>query len=64
MRVEIKNSNRCSCNFCDKGELSNDRKHLIYPYKEVITFRSEGSGLQASICKECLSELIEKSRKL
>jgi hypothetical protein len=37
---------------------------LIYPYEEVITFKREGNGIVASICKQCLDELIKKAGSL
>jgi hypothetical protein len=64
MRVELKDISRGSCNFCDKGELNRYGNNLIYPYSEVVTVRSDGNGLEARFCKECLNELIEKSKKL
>jgi len=52
-----------SCNFCDKGELNETGYGLKYPYQYVYLFKREGSGLQASICDECLKELNEKALK-
>lgn len=50
-----------SCNFCSKGELNSDEMRLKYPYEDVYEFvRDTGSGLCASICKECATELLNK----
>lgn len=54
-----------SCNFCSKGELNFFHNSLIYPYEEVNVFkRSNGNGLSAAICDECLEELYQESKKL
>jgi len=53
-----------SCDFCNRGELNNNHNGLVYPYEEVITFKREGSGLLASICRKCLDELIKKADAL
>lgn len=53
-----------SCNFCDKGELNFYKNRLIYPYKKVVMFNKEKSGLTAVICEECLEELYANSKKL
>lgn len=65
MIVEVKNvvEDRLSCNFCDKGDYRAHNTGFVYPYKEVFTFiRDGGNGLCPSICKDCLIELIEKSK--
>jgi hypothetical protein len=50
-----------NCNFCDKGKLKESGIGLLYPYKTVFTLKREGSGLKASICKDCMDELIMKT---
>ena len=50
-----------SCNFCNRGELNQHGRGLVYPYKFVYEFkRSNGNGLKASICEDCLMELTTK----
>jgi len=49
-----------SCNFCSKGQLNINRNGLLYPYENVYQFKREGSGLCASICKDCIEELFLK----
>ena len=53
-----------SCNFCKRCKLNQNHNGLIYPYEEVITFKGEGSGLLATICRKCLDELIKKADSL
>jgi hypothetical protein len=66
--MEVKKENirkdTTSCNFCNRGELNKYHNGLIYPYEEVITFKREGNGIVASICKQCLDELIKKAGSL
>lgn len=53
-----------SCNFCNKGELSESKMSLVYPYENVVVFgRENGNGLVASICEECLDELHKKGKE-
>ena len=51
----------CSCNFCDKGELSKSQRGLVYPYAHVVMFRRESNGIQVCICYDCLNELNGKA---
>ena len=60
MEVAKVNTEYCSCNFCDKGELKKSGIGLIYPYEYVFEFQREGNGLRPSICKDCLDELYNK----
>jgi len=53
-----------SCNFCNRGELNQNHNGLVYPYEYVITFKRDGNGLVASICRKCLDELIKKADSL
>lgn len=67
MKTDLENVFRdsASCNFCQKGELNKFGNSLIYPYKNVITFKREnGNGLCACICEDCLDELYKKGKKL
>lgn len=52
-----------SCNFCDGGTLNESGMGLVFPYEYVFTFkRSNGGGIKASICQNCLDELIEATK--
>ncbi len=66
--MEVKKQNvrkdSTSCNFCDKGELNSNHNGLVFPYDEVITFKKEGNGLLANICRKCIDELIKKADSL
>ena len=58
MDIKRINASGESCNFCTNGKLIDGR--LIKPYETVIMItRSNQSGLLATICDKCLSELIE-----
>ena len=62
-KLDVRKDNT-SCNFCDKGELSNNKYSpgLVYPYETVYSFiRDNGNGLSATICEGCLKELFLKT---
>lgn len=61
---EIVTQSGSSCNFCQKGELKENRVGLNFPYEEIIRFsRSKDDGISPAICRECLDELYEKAKK-
>lgn len=65
IKKEIVSKDYTSCNFCDRGELSKSKMGLVYPYEEVVTVcRESGRGMKMAICQECLSELVDKTKKL
>lgn len=48
-----------SCNFCDRGVLSESGVKLIYPYDYVYLIENDSniSRLSVYICKDCLEKL-------
>lgn len=65
MKIEKENVKKdiASCNFCQRGELNKIGKSLVYPYENVISFvRSNGNGICACICEDCLDELYSKGK--
>lgn len=67
MVLEIDDVKNGSCNFCSKGKLvhGKDRPRLVYPYEKFLTISRDSHGsVCVNICKECLDELIEKSKRL
>lgn len=49
-----------SCNFCNRGQLSESGDSLVFPYTQVVKVtRREGSGIAVVICDNCLDELIK-----
>lgn len=59
-KVYISDANT-SCNFCSRGILSENGVHFIYPYSFVFIITPEKSGIQATICEDCLMELFDKT---
>ena len=56
MRVQSTLTNIAgSCNFCDKGKLSESGCDLVYPYKTV--YEIEARGITVRLCKGCLKDL-------
>lgn len=53
-----------SYNFCQRGELNENRINLLYPYETVFCFSGNRSGLPTNICEDCLKKLNEKVNKL
>lgn len=53
-----------SCNFCRRGRLNTYHNGLNYPYEDVFIFKGHAGGLCASICQDCIDELIKKSKDL
>ena len=54
----FKDTNYCSCNFCDRGKLSQSGVSLIYPYDTTFELRPDHGGMIVTICEDCLKELI------
>lgn len=65
MEIEIQNVKKTysSCNFCT-SKLNNSGNGLVYSYDEVIVFMRNEGGVCVSMCKECLTELIEKAKTI
>jgi len=60
-KVSVRNEG--SCNFCKRGKLSECGKRLILPYTVAWKIdNSDGSGLQALICDDCMGELKEATK--
>lgn len=56
-KVSIKKDHG-SCNLCSRGELSFEKRVLVYPYEYVYRIsRDSGSGLTVTICEDCLNEI-------
>ncbi len=52
-----------SCNFCRRGKIADSGTKMDFPYKEVYSIESEGSGgVHVRMCDDCLIELKEKTK--
>lgn len=52
-----------SCNFCNRGVISDNGINLKFPYKQVTSIETKGSGVSIRMCDDCIRELKEKTKK-
>jgi hypothetical protein len=46
-----------SCDFCDRGVLSEGGRQLIFPYKTIFVLH--GTGIRVNMCRQCITECKE-----
>ena len=65
MKVEKKTIKKGSCNFCDRGILSENECGLIYTYSHVYELESEqNGGVRVRMCDKCFNEFAKKASEL
>jgi len=57
MKIEVSDLRNGSCNFCKRGELTEDGVGLIYPYKKVTQISADKYGVSVRFCDLCLKEV-------
>jgi len=64
MNISRINAKGNSCNFCDRGIISDNGINLTFPYDDVTLIETKGNGVSIRMCDDCIRELNEKIKIL